>query len=76
MRRPARVSPSARLSLLLSGRGLQLQLDYERELLRAALRHLEAQLLEAAHLREQAGGAARQLHVSKQQGGLPGSCAA
>ena len=45
---------------LLSGRGLQLQLDDERELLRAALRHLEAQLLEAAHLRKEAGEAARQ----------------
>ena len=48
---------------LLSGRGLQLQLDDERELLRAALRHLEPQLLEAAHLRKEA----RQ-HVSKQVG--------
>ena len=56
-------------NFLLSGRGLQLQLDYERELLRAALCHLEAQLLEAAHLREQAGGAAGQLHVSKRQAG-------
>ena len=45
---------------LLSGRGLQLQLDDERELLRAALRHLEPQLLEAAHLRKEAGEAARQ----------------
>ena len=62
-------SPAPRLNFLLSGRGLQLELDYERELLRAALRHLEAQLLEAAHLREQAGGAAGQLHVSKQQVG-------
>ena len=35
--------------------GLQLQLDDEGELLRAALRHLEAQLLEAAHLGRQAG---------------------
>ena len=45
---------------LLSGRGLQLQLDDERELLRAALCHLEAELLEGAHLRKRAGEAARQ----------------
>ena len=61
---------------LLSAGGLQLQLDYERELLRAALCHLEAQLLEAAHLREQAGGAAGQHWSASGKRARPGSCAA
>ena len=44
---------------------MQLELDYERELLRAALCHLEAQLLEAAHLRSRRAGQ----QVSKRQAG-------